>query len=129
MHRTMLRSKIHRAVVTEADLHYVGSLTLDPDLLDAADLLPGELVQVTDISNGARVETYVIEGERGSRVVGINGAAARLIHPGDLIIVMGFAIVTEEEARDLKPSIVIVDADNRIVPPEGPAAPSDGPTA
>ena len=83
MLRTMMKSKIHRATVTQADLHYVGSVTVDEDLLDAADLLPGELVHIVDVTNGARLETYTIAGERGSGVIGINGAAARLVHPGD----------------------------------------------
>src|SRR5688500_2038681 len=83
----MLKGKIHRATVTQADLHYVGSVTVDEDLLDAADLLPGEQVAIVDITNGARLETYVIPGERGSGVIGINGAAARLVHPGDLVFV------------------------------------------
>ena len=86
MLRTMMKSKIHRATVTQADLHYVGSVTVDEDLLDAADLLPGELVHIVDITNGARLETYTIAGERGSGVIGINGAAARLVHPGDLVL-------------------------------------------
>jgi aspartate 1-decarboxylase len=114
MQRTMLKSKIHRAVVTQADLHYVGSLTLDPDLMDAADLLPGELVHVVDVTNGARLQTYVIEGERGSGIVGINGAAARLIHTGDIVIVIGYATVEDDEARKLTPQVVFVDSDNRI---------------
>ena len=83
MLRTMMKSKIHRATVTQADLHYVGSVTVDEDLLDAADLLVGELVHIVDVTNGARLETYSIAGERGSGVIGINGAAARLVHPGD----------------------------------------------
>ena len=83
MLRTMMKSKIHRATVTQADLHYVGSVTVDEDLLDAADLLPGELVHIVDVTNGARLETYTIAGERGSGVIGINGAAARLVHPGE----------------------------------------------
>ena len=87
MHRRMMKSKIHRATVTAADLHYVGSITIDADLLDAADLLPGEQVAVVDVTNGARLETYVIEGERGSGVIGINGAAAHLVHTGDLVII------------------------------------------
>jgi aspartate 1-decarboxylase len=115
MLRTMLKSKIHRATVTQADLHYVGSVTVDQDLLDAADLLPGELVHIVDITNGARLETYVIEGERGSGVVGINGAAAHLVHPGDLVIIISYAQVTDAEARQLRPRVVHVDADNRIV--------------
>ncbi|MET9861745.1 aspartate 1-decarboxylase [Streptomyces smyrnaeus] len=115
MLRTMFKSKIHRATVTQADLHYVGSVTIDADLLDAADLLPGELVHIVDITNGARLETYVIEGERGSGVLGINGAAAHLVHPGDLVIVISYAQVDDAEARGLKPRVVHVDADNRIV--------------
>lgn len=115
MNRTMLKSKVHRATVTQSDLHYVGSLTLDPDLMEAADLLAGELVHVLDIDNGARLETYVIKGERGSGVVGINGAAARLVHTGDLVIIASYASVTDAEARSLAPRVVHVDADNRIV--------------
>ena len=88
MMRTMLKSKIHRATVTQADLHYVGSVTVDEDLLDVADLIPGEQVAIVDVTNGARLETYVIPGERGSGVIGINGAAARLVHPGDLVILI-----------------------------------------
>ena len=90
MMRTMLKSKIHRATVTQADLHYVGSVTVDEDLLDAADLLPGEQVAIVDVTNGARLETYVIPGERGSGVIGINGAAAHLVHPGDLVILITY---------------------------------------
>ncbi|WP_395576024.1 aspartate 1-decarboxylase [Streptomyces sp. BK79] len=115
MFRTMFKSKIHRATVTQADLHYVGSVTIDADLLDAADLLPGELVHIVDITNGARLETYVIEGERGSGVVGINGAAAHLVHPGDLVIIISYAQVTDAEARSLRPRVVHVDGGNRIV--------------
>ncbi|MER6093122.1 aspartate 1-decarboxylase [Streptomyces bluensis] len=115
MLRTMFKSKIHRATVTQADLHYVGSVTIDADLLDAADLLPGELVHIVDITNGARLETYVIEGERGSGVIGINGAAAHLVHPGDLVIIISYAQVSDAEARTLKPRVVHVDRDNRIV--------------
>ena len=113
MFRTILKSKIHRATVTQADLHYVGSLTVDEDLMDAADLLPGEQVQVVDVDNGARLETYVIKGPRGSGVIGINGAAARLVHRGDTVIVISYASVSDEEAADLKPRVVFVDADNR----------------
>jgi len=115
MMRTMLKSKIHRATVTQADLHYVGSITLDADLLDAADLLPGEQVHVLDVTNGARLETYVIEGERGSGVVGINGAAARLVAPGDVVIVVSYAALDDAEARSARPRVVFVDADNRIL--------------
>jgi len=114
MFRTMLKSKVHRATVTQADLNYVGSLTLDVRLMEAADLLPGELVHVLDVTNGARLETYVIEGERGSGVVCINGAAARLVQPGDLVIVVSYATVPDSEARDLKPRVVFVDGANRI---------------
>ncbi|MEU0407560.1 aspartate 1-decarboxylase [Streptomyces griseorubiginosus] len=115
MLRTLLKSKIHRATVTQADLHYVGSVTVDADLLDAADLLPGELVHIVDITNGARLETYVIEGERGSGVIGINGAAAHLVHPGDLVIIISYAQVTDAEARALEPRIVHVDQGNRVI--------------
>lgn len=115
MLRTMFKSKIHRATVTEADLNYVGSVTVDADLLEAADLLPGELVHIVDITNGARLETYTIEGERGSGVIGINGAAARLVHPGDLVILISYAQLEDAEARAFTPSVVHVDADNRIV--------------
>ncbi|MFJ2742767.1 aspartate 1-decarboxylase [Streptomyces sp. NPDC087440] len=115
MLRTMFKSKIHRATVTQADLHYVGSVTVDGDLMEAADLLPGELVHIVDITNGARLETYVIEGERGSGVIGINGAAAHLVHPGDLVILISYAQIDDAEARSFVPSIVHVDADNRIV--------------
>ena len=115
MMRTMLKSKIHRATVTQADLHYVGSVTIDEDLLDAADLLPGEQVAIVDITNGARLETYVIPGERGSGVIGINGAAAHLVHPGDLVIVITYAQVDESERAGHRPRVVHVDAANRQV--------------
>ena len=111
----MLKSKIHRARVTRADLHYVGSITLDEDLMDAADLLAGELVTVADIDNGNRLDTYVIPGERGSGAVAINGAAARLVREGDLVIVMGYAQFSDKEARVHCPAVVFVDTDNRIV--------------
>ena len=115
MLRTMMKSKIHRATVTQADLHYVGSVTVDEDLLDAADLLPGELVHIVDVTNGARLETYTIKGERGSGVIGINGAAARFVQPGDIVILIGYAQMETAEARDLQPSVVFVDAHNRVV--------------
>lgn len=114
MQRTMLKSKIHRARVTEADLNYVGSLTVDGALLDAADLLPGEQVHVVDVDSGARLVTYVIEGERGSGVICVNGAAARLVQPGDLVIIIGYAVVSDDEARGLKPAVVFLDAQNQI---------------
>jgi aspartate 1-decarboxylase len=113
--RTMMKSKIHRATVSHADLHYVGSVTIDADLLDAADLLPGEQVDIVDVTNGARLTTYTIAGSRGSGIIGINGAAARLVAPGDLVIVIGYGLVDDAEARTLRPHIVHVDEDNRIV--------------
>jgi len=113
--RTMMTGKIHRATVTQADLHYVGSVTVDEDLLDAADILPGELVSIVDITNGARLETYTIAGPRGSGVIGINGAAAHLVHPGDLVILIAYQSMTTAEARALRPHVVHVDADNKIV--------------
>ncbi len=115
MLRTMMKSKIHRATVTQADLHYVGSVTVDEDLLEAADLLPGELVHIVDVTNGARIETYTIAGERGSGVLGINGAAARLVHPGDVVILIAYGQMETAEARDYQPSVVFVDADNMII--------------
>jgi aspartate 1-decarboxylase len=114
MFRTMLKSKLHRATVTQADLHYVGSVTIDEDLMDAADLLPGEQVAIVDINNGSRLETYVIAGPRGSGVIGINGAAARLVHEGDLVIIISYCTVTDAEARTLRPKVVFVDTNNRI---------------
>ncbi|GAA2124580.1 aspartate 1-decarboxylase [Kitasatospora saccharophila] len=114
MFRTMLKSKIHRATVTQADLHYVGSVTVDEDLLDAADLLPGELVHIVDINNGARLETYTIAGPRGSGVIGINGAAARLVHPGDLVILIAYGQMDTAEAKAYLPKVVFVDERNRI---------------
>ena len=113
--RIMMKSKIHRATVTQADLHYVGSVTLDAALMEAADLLEGEQVAIVDITNGARIETYVIPGPRGSGVIGINGAAAHLVHPGDLVIIMSYALLDDAEARVLKPTLVHVDERNRIV--------------
>lgn len=115
MLRTMFHAKIHRATVTEADLHYVGSVTVDQDLLDAAGILPGELVSIVDVDNGARLETYTIAGERGSGVIGINGAAAHLVHPGDLVILIAYAQMEDAEARSHVPTVVHVDADNRII--------------
>jgi len=115
MLRMMLKSKIHRATVTHADLHYVGSVTVDEDLLDAADLLPGEQVAIVDITNGARLETYVIPGARGSGVLGINGAAAHLVHPGDLVILIGYGLMDETEAKTHLPRVVHVDGANRII--------------
>jgi aspartate 1-decarboxylase len=115
MMRTMLKSKIHRATVTQADLHYVGSVTIDEDLLDAADLIAGEQVAIVDVTNGARLETYVIPGERGSGVIGINGAAAHLVHPGDLVILISYGLMDQTEAESYLPRVVHVDAANRVV--------------
>ena len=127
MYRTMLKSKIHRATVTQADLHYVGSVTIDEDLMDAADLLPGEQVAIVDIDNGARLETYVIPGQRGTGVIGINGAAARLVHPRDLVILISYMQVDDAEARSLQPKVVHVDTENRIVAlGDDPAEPVPG---
>jgi len=112
MFRTILKSKIHRATVTHADVDYIGSITLDTDLLKAADILPYEKVHVVDIDNGARLETYAIEGPAGSGAVEINGAAARLVHAGDRIIVMSYAQVSDEEARTMRPTVVLVDDRN-----------------
>jgi aspartate 1-decarboxylase len=113
--RTMMKSKIHRATVTQADLDYVGSITLDAALMDAADLLEGEQVAIVDVTNGARIETYVIRGPRDSGIIGINGAAAHLIHPGDLVIIISYGVFEDAQARALEPRVVHVDAQNRIV--------------
>jgi aspartate 1-decarboxylase len=115
MLRTMMKSKIHRATVTQADLDYVGSVTVDENLLEAADLLAGELVHIVDVTNGARLETYTIAGERGSGVIGINGAAARLVQPGDIVILIGYGQMETAEARAFKPRVVFVDAENAVV--------------
>ena len=115
MMRIMMKSKIHRATVTQADLDYVGSVTIDADLLDAADLLEGEQVAIVDNTNGARIETYVIPGPRGTGVIGINGAAAHLVHPGDVVIIMSYAVLDDAEARILKPRVIHVDGDNHVV--------------
>jgi aspartate 1-decarboxylase len=115
MMRIMMKSKIHRATVTQADLDYVGSVTLDAALMEAADLLEGEQVAIVDITNGARIETYAIPGPAGSGVIGINGAAAHRVHPGDLVIIMGYAMMSDEQARTLKPKVVHVDAENRVI--------------
>lgn len=113
--RVMLKSKIHRATVTQADLHYVGSIAIDRDLMQAADLLENEQVVIADISNGARLETYVIPAPAGSGVIGINGAAAHLVGEGDLVIIMSYATVEDSEARSMRPRVVHVDTRNRIV--------------
>jgi aspartate 1-decarboxylase len=115
MTRMMFKSKIHRATVTHADLHYVGSVTVDLDLLEAADILPGEFVSIVDVTNGARLETYTIAGERGSGVIGINGPAAHLIHENDTVILITYANITTEEAKAYAPKVVHVDQHNRIL--------------
>lgn len=115
MFLTMMKSKIHRATVTEANLNYVGSITIDEDLMDLVDLLPNEKVQVVDNNNGARLETYVIPGPRGSGVICLNGAAARLVHPGDTVIIISYAMMTQEEAKAFKPRIAIMGEGNQVI--------------
>ena len=117
MRRTMCKSKIHRGILTGADLHYEGSLTLDRDLMEAADILPYEKVQVVNVNNGARLETYVIEGERGSGTIQLNGAAARLGAAGDHVIVISYADYDESELEGFEPKLVFVDEKNRIAKP------------
>ncbi len=115
MFRTMMKAKLHRATVTEANLNYVGSITIDEDLMDLVDLLPNEKVQIVNNNNGARLETYTIPGPRGSGVICLNGAAARLVHPGDIVIIISYAMMTDEEARNNKPKIAVLDAANKPV--------------
>lgn len=115
MHRTMLKSKIHRATVTDCDLHYVGSITVDPELLEAADVLPFEQVAVVDVDNGARFETYTIPGTRGSGEVKVNGAAARLVHRGDTVIVISYATYDRAELATYEPRVVHVDSENAVI--------------
>ncbi|WP_334071549.1 MULTISPECIES: aspartate 1-decarboxylase [Paenibacillus] len=115
MFRTMMKSKIHRATVTEANLNYVGSITIDEDLMESADLLENEKVQIVNNNNGARLETYVIPGPRGSGVICLNGAAARLVQPGDQVIIISYAMLSAEEVRSHKPTVVFVDSGNRPV--------------
>ena len=115
MMRIMMKSKIHRATVTQADLHYVGSVAIDVDLMEAADLLEGEQVTIADITNGARLETYVIPAPRGSGMISVNGAAAHLVEAGDLVIIMSYGLFEDQEARELHPRVVHVDETNRIV--------------
>ncbi|HVL96410.1 MAG TPA: aspartate 1-decarboxylase [Solirubrobacteraceae bacterium] len=115
MTRTMLKSKIHRATITDADLHYVGSITIDPDLLEAADILEFEQVAVVDVDNGARFETYTIAGERGSGEIKVNGAAARLVHTGDTVIVISYAQYDRADLERHEPRVVHVDRSNRII--------------
>lgn len=110
----MFKGKIHRATVTEANLNYVGSVTIDMDLMDAAGILPGERVQIVNNNNGSRLETYTIEGERGSGVVCLNGAAARLVQPGDKVIIIAYALMDAEEAKTFEPNVVILGEGNQV---------------
>lgn len=112
---TLMKSKIHRAKVTEANLNYVGSITIDEDLMDAANIIENEKVQIVNNNNGSRFETYVIPGKRGSGVICLNGAAARLVQPGDIVIIISYAIFESEEAASFKPSVIFVDENNKIV--------------
>lgn len=112
---TMMHGKIHRATVTESNLNYVGSITIDEDLLDAAGILPGEKVQIVNNNNGARLETYTIPGKRGSGVICLNGAAARCALEGDIVIIIAYAQMDEKEAKALEPKVVLVDKRNHIV--------------
>lgn len=115
MFRTMMKAKIHRARVTESNLNYVGSITIDEDIMDAVDILENEKVQIVNNNNGARFETYVIKGERGSGVLCLNGAAARLVQEGDVVIVISYALVPEEKAKSHTPRVAIMDENNQIV--------------
>ena len=114
MQRTMCKSKIHRATVTDADLNYVGSITMDEDLMDAADLLPYEKVEIVNNNNGARFATYVIKGNRGTGTICINGAAARLVHAGDIVIIISYVQVEEDELKTFKPKVVAVNEKNQV---------------
>ncbi|ARF15498.1 aspartate 1-decarboxylase [Sporosarcina ureae] len=114
MFRMMMNGKLHRATVTEADLNYVGSITIDGALLEAAGMLPNEKVQIVNNNNGARFETYIIEGEPGSGVICVNGAAARLVQPGDIVIILSYVYVSDEEARTHQPTVLIMDEQNRV---------------
>lgn len=114
MFRMMMNSKLHRATVTEADLNYVGSITIDADLLDAANMYPNEKVHVVNNNNGARFETYIIAGERGSGVICVNGAAARLVQKGDIVIILSYVYVTDEEAKTHEPTVLLMDEGNKI---------------
>ncbi|KMK76410.1 aspartate 1-decarboxylase [Alkalihalobacillus pseudalcaliphilus] len=115
MLRTMMRAKLHRATVTEANLNYVGSITIDEDLMDAVGIIENEKVQIVNNNNGARFETYVIKGERGSKVCCLNGAAARLVQPGDLVIIIAYGLVDEKELMDFEPKVAVLGDNNKIV--------------
>lgn len=115
MFRTIFRAKIHRARVTQLDLHYHGSITIDQDLLDMTDILHNERVQIVNANNGARLETYVIAGKRGSRVIGLNGPAARLAMPGDVISIISYGIADEQEARTFRPKVILLNDHNEVI--------------
>jgi aspartate 1-decarboxylase len=115
MFRTMMKSKIHRATVTEANLNYIGSITIDEDLMDLVDILPNEKVQIVDNNNGARLETYVIPGPRGSGVICLNGAAARLVQVGDTVIIIAYALMSNEEAKLNLPKVAIMGPSNKVI--------------
>jgi len=115
MFLTVFKSKIHRAIVTQADLNYVGSITIDEALMEAADIIPNEKVQVVDNNNGARFETYVIPGPRDSGIICLNGAAARLVQPGDTVIIITYCMLEREEARAFKPTVILLDEQNKII--------------
>jgi len=119
MLRILCKSKIHRARVTETDLNYEGSLTLDPLLIEAAELVPGEQVHVLNLSNGERFITYIIEGERGSGTVCVNGAAARLVQPGDPVLILSYSLIPQEELHSFRQRVVFVDGENRVVKIQG----------
>ncbi len=114
MFRTLMKSKIHRATVTRTNLNYVGSITIDEKLIEAAGIVENELVQIVNISTGGRFDTYVIPGESGSGCIELNGAAARLAEPGDLVIIMSYALMNDDEVKSHKPVVVMVDSDNKI---------------
>lgn len=124
---TLMKSKIHRATVTQADLNYVGSLTIDADLMDAAGIIPNEMVYLSNLSNAIRIVTYALEGPRGSGIIGVNGPPARQFHVGDIVIVLAYAGVTAEEADTFEPRVVFVDAENKVTGiSEDPAEPLPG---
>lgn len=125
MNRILLKSKIHRATVTEADMHYQGSVTIDEALMEAADILPYEKVAVLDVTNGARLETYAIKGERDSGTICLNGATAHLIHKNDIVIILSYAAMADEEAKVFKPKVVFVDSSNKITHIEHKINPED----
>lgn len=114
MFRTMMKAKIHRATVTEANLNYIGSITIDEDLLDLVDMLPNEKVQIVNNNNGARLETYIIPGPRGTGVICLNGAAARLVQTGDTVIIISYATMTDEEAKKHQPTVAIMGVNNKV---------------